>query len=152
MMEQIDNISPAFFECLVVQLLIKMGYGGGINQAATVTGGPGDEGIDGVINEDKPGLDVIYIQAKHWSNQISRPELQKFVGALQGKRARKGVFITTSTFSQGARDYVKHLDIKVILIDGEMLARLMTEYNLGVAIKSVYKLKAVDRDFFEDAD
>jgi restriction system protein len=147
---EIRGVSPPFFERLVVQLLVKMGYGGGLRQAAAIVGGSGDEGIDGVINEDKLGLEVIYIQAKQWANPVGRPEVQKFVGALHGKRARKGVFITTSSFTREAREYVKHLDPKIVLIDGEELARLMIEHNVGVAVKSVYELKSVDRDFFEE--
>lgn len=127
-----------------------MGYGGGVAQTAAVLGGSGDEGIDGIINEDKLGLDVIYIQAKHWNNPVGRPELQKFVGALHGKRARKGVFITTSSFTKEAKEYVEHLEPKVVLVDGEMLARLMIEHNVGVAVKQVYELKTVDRDFFDE--
>jgi len=148
--EQLQGVSPGFFEHLVVQLLVKMGYGGGLSEAAKVVGGSGDEGIDGVINEDKLGLDVIYIQAKRWASMVSRPEVQKFVGALHGKRAKKGVFITTSTFSKEARDYIKHLEPRIVLIDGDDLARLMIRYNVGVSTKAVYELKAVDRDFFED--
>ncbi|GAB4324884.1 MAG: restriction endonuclease [Candidatus Sumerlaeia bacterium] len=150
LMQEIRNSSPAFFERLVVRLLVKMGYGGGLRQAAQVLGRSGDEGIDGIINEDQLGLDIIYIQAKQWANPVGRPEVQKFVGALHGKRARKGVFITSSTFTQEARSYVEHLDPKVALVDGEALARLMIEHNLGVTVKSVYELKAVDRDFFEE--
>ncbi len=151
LMRTIRGVSPAFFEHLVVRLLVKMGYGGGVMQAAAVVGGSGDEGIDGIINEDKLGLDVIYIQAKQWSNPVGRPEVQKFVGALHGKKAKKGVFITTSSFTKEAHDFVKHLDPKVVLIDGETLARLMIEHNVGVTVKSSYELKAVDRDFFDEA-
>jgi restriction system protein len=148
--EAIDRVSPAFFENLVVLLLTKMGYGGGSMEAASVVGRSGDEGIDGIINEDKLGLDVIYIQAKRWASPVGRPEVQKFVGALHGKRAKKGVFITTSSFTPEAQDYVLHLEPKVVLIDGRQLAKLMIEHNVGVAPKNVYELKAVDRDFFEE--
>lgn len=149
--ETIHHVSPAFFERLVVQLLTKMGYGSRSMQAATVVGGSGDEGIDSIINEDKLGLDVIYVQAKKWDNPVGRPEIQKFVGALHGKRARKGVFLTTSTFSREAQEYVRHLrDPKVVLIDGEELTRLTIEYNVGVTLKATYELKSVDRDFFEE--
>ena len=151
LMQNIHAVSPSFFERLVVRLLVKMGYGGGLKQAAAVVGASGDEGIDGIINEDKLGLDVIYIQAKQWRNPVGRPEVQKFVGALHGKRAKKGVFITTSSFTKEAQEYVQHLDPKVVLVDGETLARLMIEHNVGVTVKSVYELKSVDRDFFEDA-
>ncbi|MCL4079016.1 restriction endonuclease [Coriobacteriia bacterium Es71-Z0120] len=146
----IRQVSPAFFEQLVVRLLTKMGYGARSMKAADVIGSSGDEGIDGVIYEDKLGLDVIYIQAKKWDNPVGRPEIQRFVGALHGKRARKGVFFTTSSFSRDAQDYVRHLDPTVVLIDGEELARLMLEHNLGVTVKAVYELKSLDRDFFEE--
>lgn len=150
LLETIRHVSPAFFEHLVVRLLTKMGYGGGLMQAATVVGSSGDEGIDGIINEDKLGLDVIYIQAKKWDSPVGRPEIQKFVGALHGKRAKKGIFIASSSFTREAEEYVKHLDPRVVLIDGETLARLMIEHNVGVTVKAVYELKSVDRDFFEE--
>ncbi|KUK57126.1 MAG: Mrr restriction system protein [Synergistales bacterium 53_16] len=150
LLEQLRDIPPAFFERLVVQLLVKMGYGGGMTQAAKVIGRSGDEGIDGVINEDKLGLDVIYIQAKQWANPVGRPEVQKFVGALHGKRAKKGVFMTTSTFTKEARDFVEHLEPRVVLIDGESIARMMIDHNVGVTTKAKYELKSVDRDFFSE--
>lgn len=150
LLEQVRGVSPGFFERLVVRLLVKMGYGGGLSEAAKVVGGSGDEGIDGVINEDRLGLDVIYIQAKQWANPVGRPEVQKFVGALHGKRAKKGVFITSSSFSKEARDYIEHLEPRVVLLDGEAMARLMIRYNVGVSTKAVYELKDVDHDFFED--
>lgn len=150
LLENLRAATPAFFERLVVRLLVAMGYGGGLRQAAKVVGGSGDEGIDGVINEDKLGLDVIYIQAKQWTNPVGRPEIQKFVGALHGKRAKKGVFITSSEFTREARDYVAHLEPRVVLIDGETMARLMIEHNVGVTTKSVYEMKSIDLDFFED--
>lgn len=150
LLEKIRSATPAFFERLVIRLLVAMGYGGGLTQAAKVVGGSGDEGIDGVINEDKLGLDVIYIQAKQWTNPVGRPEIQKFVGALHGKRAKKGVFITSSEFTREARDYVAHLEPRVVLIDGGTMARLMIEHNVGVTTKSVYELKSIDQDFFED--
>lgn len=127
-----------------------MGYGGGLSNAAKVVGGSGDEGIDGIINEDKLGLDVIYIQAKQWANQVGRPEIQKFVGALHGKRAKKGIFITSSEFAKDAWSYVAHLEPRVVLIDGKTMARLMIEHDVGVTTKFVYELKAIDHDFFED--
>ncbi|RMD83348.1 MAG: restriction endonuclease [Candidatus Dadabacteria bacterium] len=148
---QIRTASPAFFERLVIRLLVKMGYGGGLSEAATVVGGSGDEGIDGVINEDKLGLDVIYVQAKQWSNPVGRPEVQKFVGAFHGKRAKKGVFLTSSVFTKEAAEYVKHLEPRVVLVDGEHMARLMIEHDVGVTTKSVYELKSIDRDFFDEA-
>jgi len=146
----VRQVSPAFFERLVVQLLVKMGYGGRRLEAASVVGRSGDEGIDGIINEDALGLDVIYIQAKQWGNSVGRPEIQRFVGALHGQRARKGVFITTSTFTNEALGYVKTIDPKVVLIDGETLVNLMIDHGVGVSIRSVYELKAVNRDFFEE--
>ncbi|RME85486.1 MAG: restriction endonuclease [Caldilineae bacterium] len=150
LLERVRGATPAFFERLVVRLLVSMGYGGGLMQAAQVVGGSGDEGIDGVINEDKLGLDVIYIQAKQWTNSVGRPEVQKFVGALHGKRAKKGVFITSSEFTREAKDYVSRLEPRVVLIDGKTMARLMIEHDVGVTTKSVYELKSVDQDFFED--
>jgi len=150
LLEEVRRIPPASFERLVVQLLVKMGYGGDLRQDAAVVGGSGDEGIDGIINEDKLGLDVIYIQAKQWADPVGRPEVQKFAGALQGKKAKKGVFITTSSFTRDAQEFVKHLDSKIVLIDGERLARLMIEHNVGVSVKAVYELKSIDRDFFEE--
>ena len=150
LLEQVRQLSPPSFERLVVHLLVKMGYGGGLKQATKVVGGSGDEGIDGIINEDKLGLDVIYIQAKQWSNPVGRPEIQRFIGALYGKKGRKGVFITTSTFTKEARDFVKNLEPRVVLIDGDTMARLMIEYNVGVTTKAVYELKSVDQDFFEE--
>jgi len=150
LLEEVRRVTPASFERLVVQLLVKMGYGGELRQDAAVVGGSGDEGIDGIINEDKLGLDVIYIQAKQWANPVGRPEVQKFAGALQGKRAKKGVFITTSSFTREAREFAERLDSKIILIDGERLARLMIEHNVGVTVKAVYELKSIDRDFFEE--
>lgn len=148
LLDRIKSCSPSFFEKLVVDLLIKMGYGGSREEAGKAVGKTGDEGIDGIIKEDKLGLDIIYIQAKRWSNPVGRPEIQKFVGALKGQRARKGIFITTSTFSQHAIDYVSKIDIKIILIDGEKLADLMIEYNVGVSIVSSYQIKKLDIDYF----
>ncbi len=127
-----------------------MGYGGSQQDAARAVGKSGDEGIDGIIDEDRLGLDVIYVQAKKWEQSVQRPELQKFVGALQGKRAKKGIFITTSEFSAGAREYVRAIDNKVVLIDGSRLAELMIEYDVGVATVNTYSVKRVDTDFFEN--
>lgn len=122
----------------------------GKNNINLVLGIVGSEGIDGIINEDRLGLDVVYIQAKQWSNPVGRPEIQKFVGALYGKRAKKGIFITSSEFTKEARDYVTHVEPRVVLIDGKTMARLMVEYNLGVTTKSIYELKSIDQDFFEE--
>ena len=149
LLDEVRKVSPSFFERLVVQLLLAMGYGGGIGEAARVVGRSGDGGIDGVINEDKLGLDVVYVQAKKWDQPVGRPEIQRFVGALHGRRARKGVFIATSSFTREAQDYAAHLDPKVVLVDGEALTRLMVEYDVGVKEKAVYRVKAIDLDFFE---
>lgn len=151
LLETIQGLSPSFFEKLVVDLLVKMGYGGTRKEAGKAIGASGDEGIDGIINEDRLGLDVVYIQAKKWQDTVSRPEIQKFAGALQGQRAKKGVFITTSTFSSGARDYVSRIDSKIILIDGETLAQLMIDYNVGVNSIASYELKRIDLDYFTEA-
>ncbi len=150
LLEYIHRVTPAFFERLVLQLLVAMGYGGRLQQPAQLVGGSGDEGIDSIINEDKLGLEVIYIQAKKWSSPVGRPEIQKFVGALHGKRAKKGVFITSSEFTREAWDYVAHLEPRVVLVDGKMMARLMIEYDVGVTTRTVYKLKSIDTDFFDE--
>jgi len=142
--------SPAFFENLVVELLLKMGYGGNRAEAGRAIGGTGDEGIDGIISEDRLGLDMIYIQAKRWEGTVGRPEIHRFVGALQGKRARKGVFITTGSFSTDARSYVAQIDVRVVLIDGRELANYMLDFDLGVTSKATYQLKRIDSDYFSD--
>lgn len=147
-LDQVKNGSPAFFENLVVELLLKMGYGRNRVDAGKAIGKSGDEGIDGIISEDRLGLEAIYIQAKRWAGTVGRPEIQKFVGALHGKRARKGVFITTGVFSSEARDYVSHIDPRVVLIDGVQLAEYMIELNLGVSVKAAYEVKRIDTDFF----
>lgn len=135
----------------MVKLLVAMGYGGSIHDAGQALGRPGDEGIDGIIKEDKLGLDVIYIQAKKWNdNVVGRPFVQAFAGSLEGHRARKGVFITTSTFSQDARDYVQKIEKKIVLIDGRQLAELMIDHDVGVAVTGTYQTKKLDQDFFED--
>jgi len=148
LLQKIKEGSPSMFERLVVYLLVKMGYGGSRHDAGEVIGKTGDEGIDGLIKEDRLGLDVLYIQAKRWENTVSRPEVQKFVGALEGKRAHKGVMITTSSFSPDARSYVDNIDSKIILIDGERLAELMIEHDLGVNKKTSYEIKKIDEDYF----
>ncbi|MBE9053934.1 restriction endonuclease [Nostocales cyanobacterium LEGE 11386] len=150
LLQIIKNSSPAFFEKLVIDLLVKMGYGGTRKDAGQTVGRSGDGGIDGIINEDRLGLDVIYIQAKRWESSVGRPEIQKFAGALQGFRARKGVFITTSTFTNEAKDYVSRIDSKIILIDGETLTQLMIENNIGVTPFAVYEVKKVNSDYFTD--
>jgi len=148
LLQQITNNSPDFFERLVVNLLVKMGYGGSIKDAGQALGRSGDEGIDGIIKEDKLGLDIIYIQAKRWQGTVGRPEIQKFVGALHGQQAKKGVFITTSGFSKEAEQYATGIDPKVVLIDGNRLVELMIDYDLGVSIVDTYKIKKIDTDFF----
>lgn len=148
LLAQIKINSPEFFENLVVKLLVKMGYGGSIKDAGQALGRCGDEGIDGIIKEDKLGLDVIYIQAKRWQGSVGRPEIQKFVGALHGQRAKKGVFITTGSFTKDAEQYVSTIDPKVVLIDGNRLVELMIDYNLGVSAVDTYEIKKIDSDFF----
>lgn len=150
LLEQIMSCPPSFFEKLVVELLVKMGYGGSIKEAASVVGKSGDAGIDGIIKEDKLGLDAIYIQAKRWDGVVGRPEIQKFVGALDGQKARKGIFITTSGFTKDALDYAKNTSVKVVLIDGQRLAELMMENNLGVTTTMTYEIKRVDMDYFAE--
>lgn len=148
LLAQVRASTPSFFEQLVVDLMIAMGYGGSRKEAGKATQATNDDGVDGIIKEDKLGLDVIYLQAKRWANTVHRPEIDKFIGALTRQRARKGVFITTSEFSDGARTAALGLDIKVVLIDGDELARLMIENNLGVSVKQVYEVKQVDSDYF----
>jgi len=146
--QRVKAASPGFFERLVVELLVRMGYGGSIRDAGQAVGGSGDGGIDGIIKEDKLGLDFIYIQAKRWENQVSRPEIQKFAGALQAHRARKGVFITTSSFSREAREFVERIDNKIVLVDGAELAKLMLDHNVGVSPVRAYEIKKIDTDYF----
>jgi len=140
--------SPTFFERLVVDLLVKMGYGGNRLDAGKALGKSGDGGIDGIIKEDQLGLDVIYIQAKRWEGTVGRPEIQKFAGALQGQRAKKGVFITTSNYSKGAIEYAGNIDSKIILIDGDRLSGLLADFNVGVTTVGNYEVKKVDTDYF----
>jgi restriction system protein len=148
LLTKLKTVPPAFFETLVVELLLKMGYGRSRADAGRAIGSVGDEGIDGIISEDRLGLDTIYLQAKRWAGSVGRPEIQKFVGALHGKRARKGVFITTGTFSPDAREYVAHIDPRVVLIDGTQLAEYMIDLGLGVSTRAVYELKRIDSDYF----
>lgn len=148
-LDLIKKMDPFQFEQLVIDLLVAMGYGGSREEAARVTKASGDEGIDGVINEDRLGLDVIYVQAKRWQDTIGRKELQSFVGALAGKKAQKGIFITTSGFKNTATEYAKDVPHqKVILIDGERLADLMIEHNIGVSPSHSYEIKHIDSDYF----
>jgi restriction system protein len=150
LLDTIKQCSPEFFEQLVVDVLIKMGYGGSRKEAGQAIGKTGDGGIDGIIKEDKLGLDIIYLQAKRWENTVGRPEIQKFAGALQGQRARKGIFITTSNYSKEALEFVKHIDNKIILIDGQQLAEIMITYNVGVSTEATYEIKKIDSDYFID--
>lgn len=150
LLSKVMEQTPAFFEHLVVDLLVKMGYGGSNSDAAQVTQLTNDEGIDGIIYEDKLGLDKIYLQAKRWTNPVGRPVIQQFAGALVGQNASKGVFITTSSYSKEARNYVAGLHQKIVLIDGNELAKYMIEYNVGVSTKKVYEVKRIDNDYFEE--
>jgi restriction system protein len=147
---KLKTIHPSFFEKIVIKLLVRMGYGGSIEEAGQATRYTNDEGIDGIIKEDKLGLDVIYIQAKRWEGTVSRPEIQKFVGALAGQKAKKGVFITTSNFSKEAASYATQMDAKIVLIDGEKLAQYMIDYNLGVSVQNIYEIKKIDSDYFDE--
>ncbi|MDD5370568.1 MAG: restriction endonuclease [Anaerolineaceae bacterium] len=147
-LSNVKNCSPSFFERLVVELLVKMGYGGSQKEAARAVGKSGDGGIDGIIDEDRLGLDAVYIQAKRWEGVVSRPEIQKFVGALMGRKARKGIFITTSTFSSEAIKFVATIDYKIVLIDGKRLAEFTVDYDIGVTVVSTYMLKKIDTDYF----
>jgi restriction system protein len=147
-LQTVKGCSPAFFERLVIDVLVKMGYGGTRKEAGKAIGKSGDGGIDGIINEDRLGLDVIYIQAKKWENPVGRPEIQKFAGALQGQRAKKGIFITTSGFTNEAKEFASKIDSKITLIDGEMLSQLMIDYNVGINSIVNYELKRIDSDYF----
>lgn len=151
LLSRILACSPTFFEQLVVELLVKMGYGGSRRDAGERIGQTGDGGIDGIIKEDRLGLDTIFIQAKRWQGSVGRPEIQKFVGALQGQRARKGVFITTSSFTADAAKYPSLIDTKVVLIDGKQLASLMIDFDVGIAAAASYVVKRIDSDYFEES-
>lgn len=150
LLEHLASVDPYRFEQIVIDLLFAMGYGGSREEAAKVTQKSNDEGIDGIINEDRLGLDVIYVQAKRWQNTIGRKEIQSFVGALAGKQANKGVFITTSGFADSAVVYAKSVQQKVILMGGERLAELMIEHNIGVSTIRRIEIKRVDSDYFEE--
>jgi restriction system protein len=149
--ERLQRGTPAFFEQVVVDLLVSMGYGGSRQDAGERIGKSGDGGIDGIIKEDRLGLDTIYIQAKRWQGSVGRPEIQKFVGALQGQRAKKGVFMTTSTFSSDARSYVTNIDTKVVLLDGDEIAQLMIDHGVGVSPVATFIVKRIDSDYFEES-
>ena len=150
LLERVKSCSPEFFERLVIDLLVGMGYGGSRSDAGQRVGKSGDGGIDGIIKEDKLGLDVINVQAKRWQNTVGRPEIQAFVGSLAGNRAKKGVFITTSKFTDNAKDYVSFIQQNVVLIDGEQLTQLMIDHDIGVSEESRYIVKKIDLDYFED--
>lgn len=149
LLEKIKSAPSSFFEQLVVDLMLKLGYGGSRKDAGEAVGRSGDHGIDGVIKEDKLGLDVIYLQAKRWQNTVGRPEVQAFVGSLEGFKAKKGVFITTSQFSTEALEYVLKIDKKIVLIDGDKLTNLMIDNGLGVSTVDSYEVKEIDTDYFE---
>ena len=154
LLDRIAQNSPSFFEQLIVDLLVAMGYGGSRKDAASQLGGSGDGGVDGVINEDRLGLDRVYVQAKRYGkgNVVGRPDVQGFVGSLVGLGAQKGVFVTTSTFSPQAREFVQHLSQRVILIDGQSLADLMIEHGVGVRTSKAIEFKRLDEDFFSEDD
>ncbi len=152
LLSRLKKISPSFFERVVVELLVKMGYGGSRSDAGKAIGRSGDGGIDGIIKEDKLGLDVVYIQAKRWDNNpVGRPVVMQFAGALQAQRANKGIFITTSRFTDDARNYVSQIGSKIVLIDGEQLTSLMIEHDVGVSTVALYPIKKVDSDYFEES-
>jgi restriction system protein len=150
LLDQVKTMPPAFFEKLVVQLLVAMGYGGSLKDAGRAVGKSGDGGIDGIINEDKLGLDVIHIQAKKWQNTVGRPDIQSFAGSLDGVKAKKGIFITTSWFSPEAKAYVEKIEKRIVLIDGDRLAALMFEHNVGVTRVASYDVKRIDTDYFSE--
>lgn len=152
LLDKVKTNSPSFFEHLVVELMLKMGYGGFREDAGDVTGKPGDGGIDGIINEDRLGIDAIHIQAKKWEGPVGRPELQRFVGAIQGRGANKGIFVTSSTFTDEAVRYAEGnlRDIRLKTIDGKRLAELMVEYGVGVTKVKSYDIMKVDTDYFDE--
>lgn len=149
-LDVVKNCSPTFFEKLVIDLLIKMGYGGSRKDAGQALGKSGDGGIDGIVKEDKLGLDTIYLQAKRWENSVPVKEIRDFTGALASKKARKGIFITTSTFPQSVYEFVTQVEYKIVLIDGEQLANLMIENNVGLSTINEYQVKRIDTDYFEE--
>jgi len=149
LLEQVRGCSPQFFERLVIDVLVRMGYGGSREDAGRAVGRSGDGGIDGIINEDRLGLDTIYVQAKRWEGTVGRPVVQAFAGSLEGFRAKKGVLISTSDFAQPARDYVRHIEKRIVLIDGNTLARLMIEHDVGVTPVATYHVKKIDGDYFD---
>ncbi len=150
LLERVKSCSPKFFEQLVVDLLVSMGYGGSRQDAGEAVGRSGDDGVDGIIKEDKLGLDIVYVQAKRWKTVVGRPIVQAFAGSLEGQKAKKGVLIATSQFSKDARDYVGKIEKKIVLIDGEQLAQLMIDYGIGVAPVTSYVVRKLDLDYFGD--
>lgn len=150
LLQNVKDCSSSFFEKLVLDLLVRMGYGGTRKDAGKAVGKSGDEGVDGIIKEDRLGLDIIYIQAKRWENPVGRPEIQKFAGALQGQKAKKGIFITTSSFTKEAESYVSKIDSKIVLIDGQSLAQLLFDHNIGVSQIATYEVKRMDMDYFTE--
>ena len=150
LLQTLKNCSSNLFEKIVVDVLVKIGYGGNRIDAGEAIGKSKDGGIDGIIKEDRLGLDTIYIQAKKWEGSVGRPEVQKFAGALQGMQAKKGVFITTSSYTREALEYVVHLENKIVMIDGPMLAGLMIDFNVGITPVEVYETKKIDTDYFEE--
>ncbi len=154
LLQLIRKCTPAFFERLVIELLVKMGYGGSLRDAAQVVGKSGDGGIDGIIKEDKLGLAAIYVQAKRWLDKtVGRPDVQQFAGALAGNKATKGIFITTSTFTREAVEFAKSVsNSKIVLIDGDELAELMIDHNVGVSVAQVYEVKRIDSDYFAEGE
>ena len=149
LLERVRSGTPKFFEHLVVDLLVAMGYGGSRADAAQVVGKSGDDGIDGVIKEDRLGLDMVYVQAKKWDNSVGPGEIDKFVGSLMRKKAHKGVFITSGTFTSGARRAAQEASAKVVLIDGDQLSELMIDHGVGVTDHKAYTVRRVDSDYFE---
>ncbi len=151
LLDRLKQTTPPFFERIVVELLVKMGYGGSRADAGKAIGRSGDGGVDGIIKEDRLGLDVVYIQAKRWdTNAVGRPDVMQFAGALQAQKATKGIFITTSRFTEDARGYVAQIGSKIVLIDGEQLAQLMIESDVGVSTVSLYPVKKIDSDYFDE--
>jgi restriction system protein len=149
-LETIKTGTPAAFEQIVVDLLVALGYGGSVEDAGSVVGKSGDGGIDGIIKQDKLGLDAIYVQAKRWKDGVGSPEIMKFSGGLTRRHASRGVFITTSSFTKDALEFVLHLPQKIVLIDGKQLASLMIEHDVGVSPTKTYTLKRLDQDYFDN--
>lgn len=150
LLERVRSCSPQFFERLVVELLVAMGYGGSLADAGKAVGRTGDDGVDGIIKEDKLGLDVVCIQAKRWTNTVGRPLVQAFAGSMEGQRAKKGVMLATSSFSKDAHEYVFRIERKIVLIDGRQLAELMIDHGIGTTTSRIYDIKRIDSDYFTE--